>query len=89
MIEMSEILSFGAHFAVSYVILFVTYLWYRELTRREPMTFLELFLYMERFKESLENIIEEENKETRKTMFENSLKTYDRIKRTLKDNEQD
>ncbi len=82
---MTNILAIGAHFAVIYVIVFVTYLWYREATRPRPMTFLELFLYMENFKEEFGKIIEEENQETRKEMFENSLRTYDRIKNTLKD----
>ena len=49
------------------------------------MTFLELFMYMENLKEDLGKIIEEENSETRREMFEQSLKTYDRIKNTLKD----
>jgi len=82
---MTNILAFGAHFAVIYVVFFVTYLFYREKTRPKPMTFLELFMYMEGFKDDLGKIIEEENGETRKEMFNNSLKTYDRIKNTLND----
>lgn len=82
---MTNILAFGAHFAVIYVVIFITYLWYKEGTREKPMTFLELFMYMENLKEDLEKMIEEESKETRKEMFQDSLRTYDRIKNTLKD----
>lgn len=82
---MTDTLAFGAHFAVIYVIIFITYLWYREWTRAKPMTFLELFMYMEGFKEDIGKIVEEENGETRKEMFNNSLKTYDRIKNILND----
>ena len=82
---MTNILAIGAHFAVMYVIVFVTYLFFKEATRPKPMTFLELFLYMEDLKDDLGKIIEEENKETRKEMFNNSLRTYDKIKNTLKD----
>ena len=82
---MTNLLALGAHFAVIYVILFVSYLWYKELTRPRPMTFLELFMYMEDLKNDLSKIIEEESKDTRTEMFQQSLKTYDRIKNTLKD----
>lgn len=78
---MTQTLVIGAYFAINYVIIFITYLWYKELTRPKPMTFVEMFMYVEDVKEDLKNIILEENKDTRAEMFEQYLKTSDKIKR--------
>lgn len=89
---MKQILSdntliFGAHFAIVYVIIFITYLWYKDLTRDRGVTFLEIFRYIEGVYERLEQIIKEENGSTRKELFNSELRSFDRIKRKLEQNE--
>lgn len=77
---MSDFLVWGVHFAVGYVILFVSFLFYKEMTQPKPLTFLELFMYFEERVEKLESIVRVENEDTRKEMFEQYLRNKKNIK---------
>lgn len=82
----NDFLIIGAHFAVVYVIAFVTFLFYKEMTRPKHVTFLEIFRYMEDVSERLTDIMKEENEALRRKLFEQELRNYERIKRKLDDN---
>lgn len=51
----------------------------------KPMTFLEFYNFMYDERQEIIKILEEQNEETRKAMFNNYLNTIDRLNR--KDNE--
>lgn len=57
---------------------------YIAYTKPQPLTFLQFFNFMYDYKEDLIKILEEENEETRKQMFENYLKTKDLLDKNKK-----
>ena len=82
-----SILELGAHMCILYLSVGVTWLLYRDSTRKEPLTFLELFLYMEKNFDETKDIIKEESSNTQDKGFDYSQRVIDRIKKAINDDD--
>ena len=80
---MFEALVIGAWLSIIATFIIALFLAYREVFKPPPLTFLELFMYMEDMKETMEKIAHEEARETREKIFQLKLKDYDRIRELL------
>lgn len=79
-------LELAAHGVVLYGFLIQTYLFIKEFTRTEPMSFLEFFMYaddkFEKVIESVADLIKKENNNPNN--FDHSLRITDRINKLIK-----
>lgn len=77
-------LELAAHCVVLYGFIINTYLFFKELRRREPMSFLEFFMYTE---DKMDKVIEDMAETIKKkniSNFDHSLRITDRINRLIK-----
>ena len=85
---MNQILVCIAHFCVVYNIVFVTYYFYKELFGRQPVSFLEMWLYIESKFELLQKAMNEEQKELIKkigySFFNSEERSFENFKSELK-----
>lgn len=86
---MSTFLIFGAHGAIIYVMVFVSYLAYKEMTRDRALTFLELFIYMEKHFDKVQEELKKEAQGTNNKNFEYSQRIIDRIKKLMEDDKRE
>ena len=83
------LLTFAAHIVVLYGFGLITYLFFKEFNRREPMSFLEFFMYSEDKSDKMINDIAEAIKKKNISSFDHSLRITDRINKLIKKIEDD
>jgi len=74
-----------AYFCLFYNTIFVSILIYDKLFGRQPLTFLEVWLYLEDKFANLGKLVEEENKEVRKKIVDSLWNSEERSMEHLKD----
>jgi len=77
-----------AYACLSYNTFYITWSIHRQLFGKQPVTFFELWLYLEEKFKGLQDIVDEESRETRKKMvdslFNSEARSFEKFKETLK-----
>jgi len=81
---MMDNLIWFAYFCFGYNCIFLTYLVYKEFFRNNPLTFLEIFLYIESVFERLEKADKDSIQDIKNNILNSELRTQDQFRETIK-----